>query len=282
MTSAADVRAAIDRHGRVAVAMVLEARGSAPRDAGAVMIVHGGGIEGTIGGGAVEHRVVARAHELLSSDAPAHDVIGFSLGPDLDQCCGGSVRVALGVLEAGGRPDTPVELWPGGPRISDPEPKRCVHIYGAGHVGAALVAALMPLPYRITWVDPREGYLVAQPGVELVETPLPEAIASIAPPDAMHVVMTHSHAVDLEVVATILSRDFAFCGLIGSSTKRAVFENRLRERDVDSDAIARLVCPIGLPGLRDKRPEVIAASVAAQMLLVDAALRSEATESAAR
>ena len=97
-------------------------------------------------------------------------------------------------------------------------------------------------------------------------------VAGEASGDAAHLVMTHSHAVDLEIVAAVLARPHGHCGLIGSATKRALFERRLRERGIPGEAIRRLVCPIGLPGLRDKRPAAIAASVAAQMLLLEASL----------
>ena len=105
-----------------------------------------------------------------------------------------------------------------------------------------------------------------------IETPLPEAVAGHAPGDAVHLVMTHSHALDLEIVAAVLARPHAHCGLIGSATKRALFERRLRENGIAGEAIRRLACPIGLPGLRDKRPAAVAASVAAEILLLEAAV----------
>jgi xanthine dehydrogenase accessory factor len=111
--------------------------------------------------------------------------------------------------------------------------------------------------------------------VTVVETPLPEAEAHAAPPEAMHLVLTHSHALDLEIVAAALTKGAAFVGLIGSATKRATFGRKLRTRGLPEAALARLTCPIGLPGLRDKRPAVIAASVAAQLLQVDAALAAQ-------
>jgi xanthine dehydrogenase accessory factor len=149
-----------------------------------------------------------------------------------------------------------------------------VLVYGGGHVGAALVAALAPLPFEVRWIDARaRGFLVPPPaGVATRLTPLPEEEALAAPADAFHVVLTHSHALDLEIVAAVLERDaFGFLGLIGSATKRALFARRLRERGIPAERLDRLTCPIGLPGLRDKRPAVIAASTAAQLLQIDAA-----------
>lgn len=246
------------------VALVTRARGSAPRDAGAVMVVTGSGAVGTLGGGAVEHRVLGIVRDMLVGRAPERAELEFPLGPAMDQCCGGSMQVALAVADS--RFDG--TLWPGGPVIRDPAPAPSVHVYGAGHVGQAVVAALAPLDLALTWVDAQVGRMVAAPdGVAMVETPLPEAHVPTASPDAAHLVMTHSHALDLEIVSAVLSGPFGHCGLIGSATKRALFERRLAKRGVPATAIARLACPIGLPGLRDKRPAAIAASVAADLLM---------------
>src|SRR5690606_12326219 len=132
---------------------------------------------------------------------------------------------------ADSRPEAPagrgasamLELWPGGPVWREPEAPRQVVVYGAGHVGTALVRALAPLPFRVAWVDARSGACAGAPdGVETHETPLPEAVTAAAEPDALHVVLTHSHVLDLEIVTAVLGRPFGFCGLIGSGTKRAV------------------------------------------------------------
>jgi xanthine dehydrogenase accessory factor len=147
-----------------------------------------------------------------------------------------------------------------------------VLVYGAGHVGAAVVRALAPLPFAIRWIDARAGLAAdPPPGATVVETPLPEAEAAAAPREAFHLVLTHSHALDLEIVAAALARGAAFVGLIGSATKRATFRRKLAARGLPEASLAALTCPIGLPGLRDKRPAVIAASVAADLLLRDAA-----------
>ena len=259
----AEIRALLADHPAV-VATVARARGSAPRDAGAVMVITCDRAHGTLGGGAVEHRVMGIAADMLAGRAPDRAEVDFPLGPAMDQCCGGSMTIALAVHDA----EFTGVLWPGGPAIRDPIARPSVHVYGAGHVGRAVVAALAPLEFTLTWVDARRGHLTDAPaGVETVATPLPEAHVAAAPPDAVHLAMTHSHALDLEIVTAVLSGPFGHCGLIGSATKRARFERRLAERGVPAAAIARLDCPIGLPGLRDKRPAAIAASVAAQLLL---------------
>lgn len=249
---------------RGVVALVTGTRGSAPRNAGAAMVITDQGTFGTLGGGAVEHSVLQRAREMLAGCSPARAEMEFPLNPALDQCCGGVMQVAVALVEGGvGR-----TLWPDGPALPAVKPGQPVTVYGAGHVGRAVIAALAPLDFALTWVDAQAGRMGGAPaGVRTVESPLPEAEAKGAPPDAIHLVMTHSHAVDLEIVTAILSGPFGRCGLIGSKTKRARFEKRLTERGIASEAIAALECPIGLPGLTDKRPAAIAASVAADLLM---------------
>ncbi len=375
MIRLADIREAVAREGRAVLVLVAEAQGSAPREAGAAMLVAPSGPRGTVGGGTVEQRAVEIARAMLAGDGEPTAEVEFPLGPALDQCCGGRMRLAFALLEAtagplrphtGPRPEgegtpdgsagppdgsvltvTPdgeggafdgvtrtlgeagaegatrmhgaagavrahagaeadgapphslplrgrvgvgvsparravgaalldgaeLELWPGGPVFREPAVPRQVVVYGAGHVGTALVRALAPLPFRLAWVDARAGACAAAPaGVAVHETPLPEEVAQAAEADALHVVLTHSHALDLEIVTAVMRRPFGFCGLIGSATKRATFRRRLAERGVARAAIDRLTCPLGLAGLRDKRPAVIAASAAAQLLQVDAAL----------
>ncbi|MEM7694879.1 MAG: xanthine dehydrogenase accessory protein XdhC [Pseudomonadota bacterium] len=232
------------------VAHIDVARGSAPRAAGTFMVILAGGTVGTIGGGSVEHAVIAAARAVTGVRT-----LDFSLGPGLDQCCGGHMTVTLARLEA---PPPAGHLWPGGPALATRR-ETPVFVFGAGHVGLALCEALAPLPFDVTLIDGRPG---DGPGQRLA---IPEAAVAEAPADALFVVMTHSHALDLEIVAAALSRRARFVGLIGSATKRAIFLRRLKERGVDA---SRLTCPIGLPGISGKAPAVIAASVAAQLLLV--------------
>lgn len=148
-------------------------------------------------------------------------------------------------------------------------PRAHLMLFGAGHVGAAIVRALAPLPCRVTWVDEREDLFPAQvpANVTIEATDTPEALAARAAPGTSFLVMTHSHALDLRLCHAILSRASSdWFGLIGSDTKRRQFEARLRERGVDAARVERMVCPIGLPGIAGKAPAVIAASVAAQLL----------------
>jgi len=286
----ADIAEAVEREGRAVLVLVAETRGSAPREAGATMLVTPSGTAGTVGGGTVEHRAVERARRMLAGDAPDTPLpphgdgvdrgvtLDFPLGPDLDQCCGGHMRLAFAVFgpgDLGALYEAPgaIALWEDGPVLSDRPRQRPVLIYGAGHVGRALAAALSPLPFAVRWIDARLDAFPSAipPGVASSATPLPEAEAKAAPAGAFHIVLTHSHALDLEIVTALMDRGgFGFLGLIGSATKRTLFLRRLAERGIPEARCQRLVCPIGVPGVRDKRPAVIAAAVAAQLLLEDA------------
>jgi len=154
-------------------------------------------------------------------------------------------------------------------------PRAHLMLFGAGHVGAAIVRALAELPCRVTWVDERDDmFPAAVPANVTVEaTDTPEALVAGAAPGTTFLVMTHSHALDLRLSIAILSRPLVgqhgdWFGLIGSDTKRRQFEHRLRERGIASERIAAMVCPIGLPGIAGKAPAVIAVGVAAQLLTV--------------
>jgi xanthine dehydrogenase accessory factor len=145
-----------------------------------------------------------------------------------------------------------------------------LQLYGAGHVGRAVARLLAALPCRVRWIDTRSdefppGALPAH--IETVCAEAPEAEVAAAPPGAFHLVLTHSHDLDLLLALAVLRRaDFGWFGLIGSRTKRARFERRLAERGIAPALLARLVCPIGLPGIDGKEPELIALAVVAQML----------------
>jgi xanthine dehydrogenase accessory factor len=148
-------------------------------------------------------------------------------------------------------------------------PRAQLVLFGAGHVGAAIVRALAELPCRVTWVDERDAMFPATvpANVTVEATDTPEAVVASAPHGATYLVMTHSHALDQRLSEAILSRSgVAWFGLIGSHTKRKQFEHRLRARGVDPARIAAMACPIGLPGITGKEPAVIAAAVAAQLL----------------
>lgn len=146
-----------------------------------------------------------------------------------------------------------------------------VMVFGAGHVGTAIVQALSRLPCQITWVDARNDIFPAilPNNVRSEVTDAPEALIATAAPGSCFLVLTHSHGLDQLLSEHILRRcDFAWFGLIGSQTKRLQFEQRLRQRGIPPEHLSKMVCPIGLPGIHGKAPAIIAASVAAQLLLV--------------
>jgi xanthine dehydrogenase accessory factor len=252
------------------VVTVVAAKGSVPREAGTRMLVAADQVCGTIGGGHLELQATAEARALLallaSGAAVAARTRHVPLGPALGQCCGGAVTLGFAPLDAAA-----LAAWPeSGPRF-------LLQLYGAGHVGRAIARALAPLDVRVDWIDEREDEFPARFWPE-GDAPWPahirrvcvdavEAEVDAAPPGACYLVLTHRHDLDLRIAEAILARgDFGYCGLIGSKTKRARFVRRFEARGLPASAIARLTCPIGVPGVEGKEPEVIAAAVVAQLL----------------
>ena len=255
----------------VVLITVAEAKGSTPREAGARMLVTERETRGSIGGGELEFRAIAQARELLERNSlPV--TLDMALGPELGQCCGG--RVSVRIERADERALAGIEVA----ERSVAETRPMVLVFGAGHVGRALARALSLLPFRVRWIDAREGEFGVAPlgdNVEMIVTERWGQEVGCAPPDAAYVVLTHSHSLDSLIVSEVLERgEFTYCGLIGSLTKRRVFERAFREVGIPEERIARLVCPIGDRGVDDKRPEVIAALVAAE--LVEAFGRAQA------
>jgi xanthine dehydrogenase accessory factor len=240
------------------VVEVAAARGSVPREAGTRMLVAADEVLGTIGGGHLELQAIAHARALLASGQAAREQ-ALTLGPSLGQCCGGALTLRYTPL-AEADPAT----WP------LPAPRFVLQLYGAGHVGRAIVRLLEDIPCRVQWIDERESEFTTQAlptHIERVCVEPVQAEVALAPPGAFHLVMTHSHDLDLALVQAVLQRgDFAFLGMIGSQTKRARLVARLRERGIADALLQRLVCPIGLPGIRGKEPAVIAVAVVAQLL----------------
>jgi xanthine dehydrogenase accessory protein XdhC len=256
---------------------VAEAKGSTPREAGAAMLVTGERSFGTIGGGRLEWEGIAHARALLSAGGRATRV-ELPLGPAVGQCCGGHVELHLrlaGEVEVS-------ELRSAEAAADAARP--VVLLFGAGHVGRALAAALAPLPVRVRWIDSRRDEFpeVHPSGVAAVVTDRPLAEIERAPAGSAAFVLTHSHSLDFTLCSAVLERgDFAYLGLIGSRTKRAKFERGLRELGVPDERITAMACPIGGDRLRDKRPPVIAALAAAEVLLALAGTRTEATANVA-
>ncbi|MDE2445297.1 MAG: xanthine dehydrogenase accessory protein XdhC [Alphaproteobacteria bacterium] len=258
----------IKTQGTCALVTITSAEGSTPRDEGAWMIVTRHGYHGTIGGGTVEWHAMAEAQNLLGKPATIKTVSKM-LGPDLGQCCGGRMTLSIECFDPSSVPQLETRV------TNFQTPLRPVHIWGAGHVGRALVMALAPLPFRISWWDSRPNAFPALvPQNVTCHTGHPQDMVD----GGFLIIMTHSHALDFQLVDLAL-RDpkFAFVGLIGSDTKRARFISRLRAAGHDEAAIARLCCPIGSTIIKSKLPAAIAASVVVQLLEQDEALRHQTT-----
>ena len=247
----------------VVVVTVTVALGSTPRATGTRMAVAANAICGTIGGGRLEWEAIERAREMIAAEEPSA-TLDMPLGPAVGQCCGGHVRLRLDRADSA----TATEIAAAEARAQRDEPQ--IVVFGAGHVGKALVLACTPLPMRILWSDARPNIFPADIGETVeVDATDPAEIARRADPGAAVVVMTHSHALDFAITEAALRRDdLSYVGLIGSRTKRRRFERWFCARGGDARALGRLVCPIGDVGVADKRPEVIAALVAAEMVQV--------------
>ncbi|MDX5351005.1 MAG: xanthine dehydrogenase accessory protein XdhC [Paracoccaceae bacterium] len=307
MFDLSELSAALAAHGRVARVVIAGVEGSSPREVGASMLVWDRGQAGTIGGGALEYEAAARARAVLAGRPPTPSlphgggreaplVERVALGPSLGQCCGGAVTLWTEVHEA--LPEVVAGVVARGPGemplavkrvlaaargqgvrpapglvagwLVEPvaEAARQVWVWGAGHVGRALVSVLAPLPgIAVTWVDVSpERFPEAVPeGVTVVPAADPALVADHAPRTAEHLVLTFSHALDLELCHRLLRRGFAGLGLIGSATKWGRFRSRLRALGHPAEAVGRIRCPIGDP-LLGKHPQAIAVGVAAELL----------------
>jgi xanthine dehydrogenase accessory factor len=263
-----EIRATAERwHAAARAAIVVEvaqALGSAPRDAGARMLVGHDDTLGTVGGGHLELQAIATAREMLRTGETAPHVERFALGPSLGQCCGGAVTLRHRRLDAAALAD-----WPVPPALFH------LQMYGAGHVGQAIATLLSRLDVEVDWIDEREAQFPAtQPGgaawpahIRQVQVDAVEAEVDRAPAASRYLVLTHSHALDMRITEAILRRgDFAYLGLIGSKTKRERFVHRFEARGVPPAAIRRLTCPIGIEGIDGKAPEIVAVAAVAQLL----------------
>lgn len=260
------LKAFLAKAGETALVEVESARGSTPRDVGARMLVSRSGIHGTIGGGQLEYMAIDKARQLLANGRSGTGGVtarlDIGLGPEIGQCCGGRVGIAVSLAGAGLK----AELI----RAAEAEDAGMQHVYvfGSGHVGHALAAALSLLPVRTIVVETRAAELEGLPaGVETVLTAMPEDVVRAAPANAAFVVLTHDHALDFLIVSEALKRrDAAYVGMIGSRTKKVTFRNWFMKSAEGSEAeFAQLVSPIGSDAVKDKRPAVIAALAAAEI-----------------
>ena len=247
-------------------------RGSVPREAGAWMLVFADTVLGTIGGGHLEHEALRLARERLAGGpgvevgvtVPGETRLRFVLGPSLGQCCGGEVHLRLQRVSAADSDRLALDLQP---RLYP------VALFGGGHVGRALVRVMSELPFAVRWIDSRDEVFPAELSAQVLaehSDPVQGAVPSLVPGSRV-LIMSFSHAEDLDVLAACLARqrqqaDLPFVGLIGSRTKWATFRRRLQDRGFSEQELTHVTCPIGVPGISGKQPEVIAVAVAAQLL----------------
>ena len=243
---------------------VVQTQGSVPRETGTAMAVLARDELGTIGGGQLELQAIALARDILNGAPVPAEPMRKALGPSLGQCCGGVVYLRF---ERATAQDAP--LW----RARLALQRQPLALFGGGHVGRALVQVLQSLPFNIHWIDSRDAIfppdLPTHVRCEQSE-PVQTAVKDVASGSSV-LIMSFSHAEDLEVLAACLKRskeqnDLPYIGLIGSATKWASFQSRLKAKGFSEADFLRVTCPIGIEGIVGKEPEVIAVSVAAQLL----------------
>jgi len=233
-----------------ALVVVTGVKGSGPREPGARMIVSGGQLVfGTIGGGNLEKLAIERATQLLKQRTPVSESVAYPLSEAAGQCCGGEVTLFFETF---------------------PWTRRKIAVFGAGHVAQAIGGLASYLAADLVLIDPREESEI-QPALprsrpyELRLVDAPEGEIDTLPDDTLVLIMTHSHALDLDVLARALGRDFSYVGLIGSDRKWARFQKRLEARGFTPRQIAKVRCPIGV-SKHSKEPTAIAISVAAELV----------------
>ena len=242
--------------------------GSGPREVGAWMAVFTNALVNTIGGGHLEFQAIAEARSLIGSGRQDGALVNrYALGPALGQCCGGVVHLKFEHIT---QTDMPIL------RQRLPNQAKPVALFGGGHVGHALVNVLSSLPFQVQWIDSRDEIFPTHLPANVVcehSDPVHAAVEAL-PSGASVLIMSFSHAEDLDVVAACLKRqrlqgDLKFVGLIGSKTKWTTFQHRLKAKGFGAQELAFITCPIGVDGITGKEPDVIAIAVAAQLLQID-------------
>ena len=224
--------------------------GSTPRNSGTKMVISKNDIYDTIGGGHLEHKTIKHAQKMLAVGKDSQHLEHFQLGSNLGQCCGGNASVLFECFAAVG-----VNIM----------------LFGAGHVGKALIPVLAQLPCQVRWVDSRDeqfpSNLESYHNVEKVISEEPELDVANMPENSYYIVMTHNHQMDFDISQAILKRaDFTYLGLIASETKWRRFQQRYKHRDIDQAQVARMSCPIGLAQVGGKLPIEVAISVAGEII----------------
>ena len=227
---------------------VLETKGSTPRDTGTKMVVTDNQLYDTIGGGALEFAAIQKARELLSEGKQTQETMTFNLSKDLKQCCGGVVSVFFEVFLTN---DFKIVL------------------FGAGHIGTALINILGELDCQVNWFDSRPELFpdVVAPHIQMKVMDNPELAVEACDKSSYFIVMTHDHALDQALCEAIISRgDSRYCGLIGSNTKGLKFRQRLLKKGFNEQELSKLICPAGSAEVKSKIPMEIAVSVCAEVL----------------
>lgn len=224
--------------------------GSTPRNSGTKMVITHDEFFDTIGGGHLEYKATQFAYNLLKKGESAQHIEHFQLGSQLGQCCGGTATVLFECFAVTG-----VNIM----------------LFGAGHVGQALIPILSALPCQITWVDSRASQFPKNAEqinhTQVVVSESPEDEVAKMPANSYFIVMTHNHQMDFDISQAILKRaDFAYLGLIASDTKWKRFQQRYKHRELPSALVERMHCPIGLPEVGGKLPMEVAVSVAGQII----------------
>jgi xanthine dehydrogenase accessory factor len=249
----------LDAEGAKVLVEVASVRGSAPREQGAFMLVSMDAIAGTVGGGQLEYMAIDHARRMLAGKG-GEPTLSVPLGPEIGQCCGGRVEIGFRPVDDALKMELAERL------AREAETQPAVYVFGAGHVGHAIAAALSLLPLNVTLVESREHELAGLPDkVTAKVAAMPESVVAFIPAGSAVLILTHDHALDFLIAAEALRRNnLAYTGMIGSATKRATFANWLKREAPEAD-IARLTLPVGGP-LKDKRPAVIAALTAAEIM----------------
>lgn len=236
---------------------VLSIKGSTPREVGARMLVTANHSVGTIGGGHLEYKSIESARQQLKDNQAQIVTQDFPLGATLGQCCGGFVTVLF---------ETVIQ------------PKFHLAIFGAGHVGRAIINCLSQIPCQVSWVDSRADEYpedIPQHVTQVISEYPVDEIADM-PENTYYLILTHNHQLDLELSEAVLKReDSAFLGVIGSKTKSARFKHRLRDKGFSKEQISHMQCPMGEIEIISKQPGEIAVSTLAHILKVKAQLESQ-------
>ncbi|MDW3207910.1 MAG: xanthine dehydrogenase accessory protein XdhC [Alphaproteobacteria bacterium] len=256
-----DLKSFLNAESAVARVELTEVKGSSPREAGTAMFVSPDATHGTIGGGQLEYMAIDQARTMLAAGRDK-DRMSVPLGPEIGQCCGGHVEIDITLMDRAA-----IDVAVRECELAQ-QARPHVYVFGAGHIGRALADCLALLPVRTILVDERaEEIALCTAPVQKRITPLPEAEVRRAPAGSAFIILTHEHALDFLIAAEALARtDSRYVGMIGSKTKRASFERWCRKNINPPIRAENLVCPIGAQGSSDKRPEVIAAFVAAEVI----------------